>query len=734
VQEATSVDVRGLRRVLSFERSSVRTLAAGATLVVALVLVFGSILFKIGTSAPRFNDATLTIRLYDVMERAGSTPFTSRRDPANGAPDGMPLLPAAQIAAPIQPGFVWASKDVLGFVGAVNVFLYAGLLLTGLAMFRLLDSLSFGFLPSLFGALLTTFNPWMYERVVSGHVAFAHGWVLILLLFALLRVRRSRTLSSAALAGGAYGLCFLMASYFGLLATALVVGFAIVDVASVRSWAERLWTCSLLAVTGGVMLLALAPGALVLLLDRSAVVGTLTRELSQLDFFSASPTDYLLPAPNHPLVGGVAEDLRRYDPFREKVLFFGYVTMLLAGATVVCLVRSGRQALGSPRRELLWLSVAAGGVALIGSLGRKLDLWLVEIPLPAYLVAEVTTFYRVYARLGFIVGLALAILAAAALSRIGHRRYGTAMAAVLALLVVMEVTPQRADAVRIDRAPAYDEWLARQPRGIVAHYPMMTDRAPAEQLAARELYYQRFTGLELFEIYGPERYGTREDAIRLLVRYPNDSLSPGILAAEGVRYVVLHDDVYRLQKERIPRLKRDYFEFLRRFGNVRIYRVRATPVDVDAELVRNAAKLGELFRLQPPEVRLGSGFYGSETYLDYGGDWRWMKQDGVLRVHNRSDRPVGAVIQGMSFSNGVLRRVEVTNAQGRVLARTLVDTFLADFKLGPFTVPPGKSVFRLSTQPGPSPFGGGDTRLASIYVSPIKVRPLADFTKSLRER
>ncbi len=44
-------------------------------------------------------------------------------------------------------------------------------------MFVLLDRCRFGFLPSLFGALLVTFNPWMYERAISGHVAFAHGWV-----------------------------------------------------------------------------------------------------------------------------------------------------------------------------------------------------------------------------------------------------------------------------------------------------------------------------------------------------------------------------------------------------------------------------------------------------------------------------------------------------------------------------------------------------------------------------
>ena len=39
--------------------------------------------------------------------------------------------------------------------------------------------------------------------------------------------------------------------------------------------------------------------------------------------------------------------------------------------------------------------------------------------------------------------------------------------------------------------------------------------------------------------------GTREEAIRLVSRYIDDPLTPGVLKAEGVKYVLLHDDVYR---------------------------------------------------------------------------------------------------------------------------------------------------------------------------------------------
>ena len=85
--------------------------------------------------------------------------------------------------------------------------------------------------------------------------------MLILLFFTLVRLRRDRTLPNAALVGLAYGFCFLMASYTGLLATALVAAFAIVDLVAAHDWADRLWTASLLLVVSSVLLLFLFPAS-----------------------------------------------------------------------------------------------------------------------------------------------------------------------------------------------------------------------------------------------------------------------------------------------------------------------------------------------------------------------------------------------------------------------------------------------------------------------------------------
>lgn len=710
-----------------------RALLAAVALTVTGSLLMGSLVFDPGSRVlGGFNDAALGVRSYDVIDQAGETPFTYERDVLNGAPEGVPAVPATQYAAPVQPAVIWLLKGQLGHIGAMNAFLLSGLLLTGVAMFLLLDRLRFGFLPSLVGAYLVTFNPWMYERVLSGHAAFMHGWVLILLVAALYRLRRIRTLPNAALAGVAYGLCFLFASYTGLLATAVVVAFAIIDVVSGRDWVDRLWTGTLLLVITSVLGIFLLPGLVALVIEREAVTGTLTRSAEQIERLSAQPINYVLPSPRHPLIGDLADRLRPEDIFNEKVVFFGYSTLVLAlGAVMHLCTRGRRMRIPSDQRRLLVLAAAAGGIGLVLSFGRKLDFGRVDIPMPGYLISEVTTFYRVYARLGFVVVIAAAILAAWLLAHLSRRRHGVIIVAALSALIVFETLPGRASALRIDTPPTHDAWLARQEPGIVAHYPMMTDRVPAEQLAARELYYQRFTGLPHFEIYSIQRRGTREDAIRLLARYVTDPKSPGVLAAEGVRYVVIHEDVYRAQGEPVPKLGRQ-FDLLREFDGVRIYELRARPADLDRLLEQNAAVIGSLFGIETPNLRLGAGFHGGERYLDYSGDWRWMAQSGKLIVENPNGKPTRVRIEGLSFSNKIERRVDLVDEDQRVLATTTVPASMVALRLGPLVLPPGTSRLSLLTTPGPAPLGDGQ-RTGSIYLSPLSFRPLADYSTSLRD-
>ena len=289
------------------------------------------------------------------------------------------------------------------------------------------------------------------------------------------------------------------------------------------------------------------------MIDRDVVTSALTRTDRQIERLSASPVNYLLPSPRHPLVGDLADRVRPEDIFNEKVVFLGYSTLVLAMLAVVHLVSRRRRAdVPHEQRRLLWLAAAAGGIGLILSFGRKLSFGPVDIPMPGYLVTEVTTYYRVYGRLGFVVAIAAAILAAWMLARLGRRRHGTVIVLALMALVVFETLPSRATALAVDTPPAHDAWLATQPRGIVAHYPMMTDRVPAEKLVARRCTTSGSRGGRTSRC--TRRSESRPARMRFGCWHATSAApgAPGILAAEGVRYVVIHDDVSASRGNALP--------------------------------------------------------------------------------------------------------------------------------------------------------------------------------------
>jgi hypothetical protein len=709
------------------QRAAGRPAVLGFGVFLAVTLAWlGPLLPHFGSAVlERQSDTTNALRMYWAIEQAGESPFTWSHDTLNGAPEGVPRPTAPEFVSPVQSGFVWLVKPLLGRVAALNLFVVLGFLLTGFTTFLLLSRFGFGLPASFLGGYIVAFNPWMFEQAYAGGLAFLHGWVLVLLLWALVRAREVRTLRRAALAGAAYGLCFAFAAYLGLLATALVAAFVLVDLFAQSSAAERLRTLTLALTIGGVTALFLAPGAIAFFLDRSDVTRALTNPLDQLDRLAASPLSYILPSVRHPVFGGLAADLWPEQPLHEKVLYFGLVTLALAVVGALSI----RSATGRAR-HLLTLAAVTAPIALLASLPRSFELAGLRVPTPAYAVGELTSFYRVYARFGYVVGLAAAILAAWAVSRLARTRRGHAVAFAAIAVVVFDLLVGSVRAYRIDVAPDYDRWLAKQPRGIVAHYPMPTDKPEARLLAGNEITFQPLTGQPLYTIFGAGTGGTREDGIRILTRHLDDPLTPGILAAEGVRYVVVHGDVYRAEGDSVPPIP-ESLELLETFGEVGVYRLRAEPAEVDAELERNATAVALVQGLVPARVETtGSGFNEPEEFRQ-GELWRWMTQSGRLSITNPNDVASRFRLEGIAFSSESPRELELVDESGRALASVEVPQYAVRLELGPFWLPPGETSLVLRANPGPRPLGTG-LRFGSVFFSPLRAMPLPDYSNSLR--
>jgi hypothetical protein len=421
---------------------------------------------------------------------------------------------------------------------------------------------------------------------------------------------------------------------------------------------------------------------------------------------------------------------RSYAPsrnFSEGTLFFGYTTIALAIVGVVLLIRKAPETVRSTTRHrgLIFAAILVP-VAYWSSLKSVVHPFGIPVAALSWFLTHVTSFFRVYARFGVLVGLGLIVLAAPALERIMRRaRHGTLIVAALLAVVAFELVPGPIVGWAATNPPVYDRWLKTQPLGIVAHYPALTDQEPAIHLGEREIYYQMFAKKPLYNIFGPGTGNTRESAIRILSRYITDPLTPSILAAEHVRYVVLHDDVYRSQHETPPQAP-PQLKLVKRFPDVRVYTLRpgVAAADLDPLLEQNAAAIGLVEGLAFDSVDLGGGFSGTFTY-DKEDGWRRLHGAGTITLQNTNVNLKRVQIVVRAVSPGVPRTVELLGSDGTVIARNTIATQATQVTFGPFPVALGTTRLSLRTQQR-TPKG------ADLLVAPLLIQPLADFSNSLR--
>lgn len=665
-------------------------------------------------------DGTLTIRGNWATEAAGKNPFTATRDNLNGAPEGIPYFNAVTWTAPVQGGVVLLLHYLFGWIAAWNLFLMLGFLLTGFLAFVLLDELGFHPLASLFGGYVLAFNPWMFERAWAGHAAFVHPWVFVLLLLTLLRMSRARSFASALIAGCAYGLTFLYAAYFGLLATVLVLAYFVYELIRVRGWAERLWTFSLSCGVFAGPIVFLSPGLVRYAADHHAISTSLSNATLEAQRLGADTLAYLMPDRGHPVLGALTRSYGESHNFSEGTLFFGWTTIVLALIGAVLVARKDAWTTTHPtRRRATVFAVVLVPLAYWASLKSVVHPLGVPVPTLSWFATHVTTYFRVYARFGILVGLGLVILAALTLDRIVRRSTrGPAIAIALLVVVAFELIPGRVTGWAATSPPVYDRWLATQPQGIVAHYPLPTDQSAAIHLGEREIYFQMFSKKPLFNIFGPGTGNTREDAIRILGRYVTDPLTPSILAAEHVRYVVLHDDVYREEKVTPPAAPKE-LRLIKRFPDTRVYVLRSgtPPTDLDAVLEQNAVQIGLVQGLAAPRLIYESGFSSPGS----NATQRTLHGIAELTLDNRDVNLKRVQIVLVAKGRSGPQLVTVTDAAGATLGNWTFGMQATQVTLGPFSIGQGRTTLKFAVS------GGG-----TISIEPPLVQPLADYSVSLR--
>jgi hypothetical protein len=217
----------------------------------------------------------------------------------------------------------------------------------------------------------------------------------------------------------------------------------------------------------------------------------LVHTLQEVRVWSASPTDFLLPSPQHAIWGQwIASHFDRSLAV-ENTLYPGAVGLVLSALALV----KYRSAMShrSTIIKVLALTTLAAFVLALGTdlhwLGQPVEVAVPEflqrwyphavtmLPLPGYLLFRFLPFYasmRVWMRYGIFVSLFISVLAGAGvaglLRQLGPRRLAGAVPVILFLLVLLDLYPATQPLTPVDVRPV-DAWLATQGSGAVAQFP-----------------------------------------------------------------------------------------------------------------------------------------------------------------------------------------------------------------------------------------------------------------------
>jgi len=400
-----------------------------------------------------------------------------------------------------------------------NLLMLVPIAASGAAMFALARYLTGSRGAALAAGIAFAYAPYRFDHL--GHMELQWAFWMPLAFLALHRTLDTGRWKYGFALGACVALQILSCIYYGIFLVTILPPAAVL--LSIRD-RQVAWTRAIAPIAAGVAL-ALAvsvPYALPFARQHAEVGDRSTRDV---DSFSARPWSYLSVPEGNALYGDPASPGRQ-----ERRLFPGSVIVLLALTGLLLRPPS--------RRQIVYLLLLVA--AFEASLGFNGFLYpaLARL-LPAY------RSLRSMGRFGIVVMMALSVLGAygyAALMSGRTVRVRRMLCAAVACALLLEYRTHVAVAEFPNTAPPLYRMLARLPRGIVAELPM----PEAGSLPGSE---PRYVGMSIFHWFPlvngysgnyPPSYLSR---ITRMHGFP-DARSLLQLRRDGVRYVIVHRDVY----------------------------------------------------------------------------------------------------------------------------------------------------------------------------------------------
>jgi hypothetical protein len=604
------------------------------------------------------------------------------------APGGLPIRWTLNVSTLSSTAVLYGLSGAFGTVAGFGLFTLLGFIGSGLAMFLLVRRLLGHPGVAFVAGYAYAFYPFVVVKA-QGHLAFVHGWVLVLVAWRLVELLEKPTIRNGAWTGAALVLAFTWSPYHILFATVIALGFAPVALALARRRNMLRPTFTALTVAAVIGLAWLGGMGL---LNRAAPASEVrTHTVAEAVAYSARWKEYVIPASEHPLLGGPAGRYRAShlhgSNFSENTLYVGFTILALALVGFASAVRRpGRL------REAALIGLAVSVVGFAFSAPPRVDALGFNIPTPTQYLFDLTTTWRAFSRLVEVVMLGLVLLAAIGMLAIVRRKPPLLQAGLLTLMLVLIAgdlwTAEPGKGTNKIGIPATYQRLAKLPNGIAAEYPLL----PADQSQYGDVFYQGWHHKPIINGYYA---GSPEENRDLALGKLSDPATARGLAALGVRYVLARQDIAAAKLPDPGRPGRG-FRFITKDPYIALYEV-ALP--------------GPQGLVSPME-----GFAAPEG--SPRGPFQWLLQaDGTIEVRGSCSPCTGVVrIRVATFARP--RLITVLAPGGDVLARARVTgektlRFPVRFHR--------KLTLRLEADPGPQSIarttGAPDPRSVSLSVA-----------------
>ena len=589
-------------------------------------------------------DTSGTVAIAQMLQKM---PYPWSTNFMQNAPLGESFWSPPMLTQSVHWLFFWLETRFMSPLLAVNVFIWIGWVLSGIAGYTLARYLKMSMFSALFVGLLIEVLPWVREKAMT-HVAYVYLCIPLFTVLLTLKVLDSR--SKRNLFHLAVFICALTMFdlYWFFMCISLVFVIAIVHYKlAISYWVGLARRTKRLVAVGCLIAIFCVRWVYNTLVSATSSATSLNRGLSVadnsfIDLYNGSLLRFIRPTIGHVFV---REGWLSIPPISEDFVTYGGITVLVLAS---CSVLFAKRASFSRYPHFVGLYVVALLLALL-TLPTTLDTPLGEFAGPVSYLKYITPGMRVYSRFGLITEALLCVVAGFVVDwilRLDLRIiFRTALVVVIALVCLIDMSPLSRRAISSDfkEYAGIREALNEDKHAVV--YVLVPD---------------------LDKYYFPAHYVDAPRKYTPLDRFWNQGFD--LQASRGEKYFASYLRSKDVTHVMVPAVGDQFGGFHKKWGNFGSIDLAFDPADFTEVASANGLHSAKLFKIEPGNSRnfcsrclpyrlnwagVRESFYSQlyvnnqQVYED-GPEISWVLPDENPQVTLVSDSPVGTKFE-MTF-------------------------------------------------------------------------------------